>query len=124
MKIIFILANYYPYIGGAENAAKNLAEGLVNMGHEVTVVTSQYDTWELEESINGVQIIRIKTPRLGKQFIFNFYSLTTLIKICGNFDLIYTASNYSALAAIIVSKIFSLVSNGKPIILYAETLIP
>ena len=38
MKILFVIENYPPHIGGVEALFKNLAEGLAKK-HEVTIIT-------------------------------------------------------------------------------------
>lgn len=70
MKILCVSPMYAPVIGGAELHLKELSEGLVGRGHEVTVITSNtaamYDTCTSKfgglperESINGVRVIRV-----------------------------------------------------------------
>ena len=39
MKILFVIENYLPHIGGAEIVFKTLAEGLVKKGHSVDLIT-------------------------------------------------------------------------------------
>ena len=39
MKILFVLENFYPNIGGVETLFKSLTEQLVREGHEVMVIT-------------------------------------------------------------------------------------
>ena len=39
MRILFVLENYLPHIGGVEILFKNLSESLVKKGHEVDLVT-------------------------------------------------------------------------------------
>jgi len=67
MKIIHIHHHYWPVIGGLENVVKALAEGMVKLGHEVHVITSNYGTTNKpsEEEINGVHVHRIRSMRLG-----------------------------------------------------------
>lgn len=60
MKILFIVDYYYPYIGGAEVVHQKLAESLAEK-HDVTVLTQAAASVELEEVINGVKVIRVKT---------------------------------------------------------------
>ncbi len=60
MKILFIVDYYYPYIGGAEVVHQKLAESLAEK-HDVTVLTQAAAAVQLEEVINGVRVIRIKT---------------------------------------------------------------
>ena len=78
MKIVYVSPRYAPVIGGAEFHLKELSEGLVKRGHEVTVITSKaasiYDNFPSKfgglperESINGVRVIRLRpeTKLLG-----------------------------------------------------------
>ncbi len=39
MKILFVIENYLPHIGGVELVFKNLSEALVKLGHEAIIVT-------------------------------------------------------------------------------------
>ncbi|MCI8354052.1 MAG: glycosyltransferase [Lachnospiraceae bacterium] len=59
MKRILILLNYYyPYISGISEYARILAEGLVERGYQVTVVTSEHVPLKRKENINGVDVLR------------------------------------------------------------------
>lgn len=60
MKIGLITASYPPtQVGGAEISAKLLAEGLVEKGHEVIVLT--FDSKQrVEEHIEGVKVVRYR----------------------------------------------------------------
>ena len=62
MKKSFCLfcANYLPIIGGVERYVYNLAQQLVNRGHEVTVVTSNvFGLLPHEIDENGIEIFRM-----------------------------------------------------------------
>ena len=48
----------HPAAGGAEVWAHKVAEGLVNLGHEVTFFSAAVSGAPIEESINGVHMIR------------------------------------------------------------------
>lgn len=66
MRILHVAKYYYPYAGGMESIVKDLCEGLVQKGHEITVLCS-HDKWSYEETvINGVKVIRL--PRLWVLF--------------------------------------------------------
>ena len=70
MKIIFTVLTYYPRKDGVQNVTKYLAEGLVKLGHDVTIITSNYRlNAEDKEIYNGVNIERIN---LYTRFGFNF----------------------------------------------------
>lgn len=60
MKILIISSLYPPHIiGGAEKAAAELAEAMVNRGHVVAVVTLHPGTSEIVEDRNGVRVYRV-----------------------------------------------------------------
>lgn len=70
MKILHVSSLYYPVVGGAQSHLKELSEGLVARGHEVTVMTANVSSmWDLRankpgllskrETVNGVKVIRL-----------------------------------------------------------------
>ena len=69
MNVAIIISNYYPYIGGAEIFAQEIAQRLVKDGHRVDVITGRWDrNLPQLEVINGVSVYRInllKFRRLG-----------------------------------------------------------
>lgn len=59
MKILTVLTYYRPHTSGLTIYVERLASSLVKLGHEVTVLTSQYDpTLPREEVKDGVRIVR------------------------------------------------------------------
>lgn len=72
MKILMQQGAYFPWIGGAEIFMQKLAEYLVAKGNQVDVVTGLWskpdvytENWNREfETINGVNVYRVKTPNL------------------------------------------------------------
>lgn len=62
MKIDFITAYFYPVLGGAEKHEFHIAKGLKNLGHKVTVHTSNLDRYNKKlkerETIDGIEIKR------------------------------------------------------------------
>lgn len=59
MKILTVLTYYRPHTSGLTIYVERLAKSLVKMGHEVTVLTSQYDkNLPVDEIQDGVRIIR------------------------------------------------------------------
>ena len=68
MKIIAVNTNYYQNKhGGAEISIQYLYELLSNLGHEITIVTSDAVGINSEEIINGVQVIRLKSLFFNKK---------------------------------------------------------
>lgn len=65
MKILHIITHYYPHVYGAENFAQHLAEHQVKKGNQVCVITGLWNRkWEKEETVNGVNIYRVKTTKI------------------------------------------------------------
>ena len=60
MKILTVLTYYRPHTSGLTIYAERLARAFVKRGHEVTVMTTQYDpSLPLNETMDGVKIIRV-----------------------------------------------------------------
>lgn len=56
MKILQVIQRYPPAIGGGEEVVYQLSKELVKLGHDVTVVTSN---WELDTDVIGISSSRI-----------------------------------------------------------------
>ncbi|MFZ0546521.1 MAG: glycosyltransferase family 4 protein, partial [Candidatus Promineifilaceae bacterium] len=71
MKILEVLTYYRPHISGLTIYVERLSKALARQGHEVTVLTSQYDnSLPRNETIDGVHIIRIPVAfRISKGVI-------------------------------------------------------
>lgn len=60
MKILITVDSYYPDKNGVQNVTQYQAEGLVDLGHEVTVIASDNHGKYIKcEKYNGVNIIRV-----------------------------------------------------------------
>src|SRR5512144_66813 len=60
MKILTVLTYYRPHTSGLTIYAERLARAFAKRGHQVTVMTTQYDpSLLLEENIDGVKVIRV-----------------------------------------------------------------
>jgi glycosyltransferase involved in cell wall biosynthesis len=66
MHILIINSEYPPIGGGAGTASANIAGCLVQMGHEVSVVTSRFAELPQKEQKDGVTINRIPALRLRR----------------------------------------------------------
>jgi glycosyltransferase involved in cell wall biosynthesis len=77
MKILTVLTYYRPHTSGLTIYAERLARALVKRGHQVTVMTTQYDAaLPLTETIDGVQVIRVPVLlRLSKGVIAPAFGL-------------------------------------------------
>jgi glycosyltransferase involved in cell wall biosynthesis len=64
MKILVIASIFPPHIlGGAEVSASNLATGLLNDGHDVSVLTVRQTSDQEPHTLQGLRIVRESLPR-------------------------------------------------------------
>jgi glycosyltransferase involved in cell wall biosynthesis len=77
MKILTVLTYYRPHTSGLTIYAERLARAFAKRGHEVTVMTTQYDkSLPLEERMDGVRVIRVPVAfRLSKGVIAPTFGL-------------------------------------------------
>ena len=114
MKILFVLENHYPNIGGVETLFKSLTESLVNEGFTVTILTNQYDKTLLrKEVLNGVDIIRVP---FYNRYLFTLLAFFPAWKLALRHDLIHTTSYNAGLPAFFAG----LFSRTKVIITFHE----
>jgi glycosyltransferase involved in cell wall biosynthesis len=71
MKILTVLTYYRPHTSGLTIYAERLARAFARRGHQVTVMTTQYDkSLPREERLDGVRIVRVPVAfRLSKGVI-------------------------------------------------------
>jgi glycosyltransferase involved in cell wall biosynthesis len=77
MKILEVLTYYRPHISGLTIYVERLSRALAQQGHEVTVLTSQYDrSLPREERVDGVHIVRVPVAfRVSKGVIMPTFGL-------------------------------------------------
>ena len=84
MKILTVLTYYRPHTSGLTIYAERLAKALVQRGHQVTVMTTQYDpSLPREEMMDGVRVIRVPVAvRLSKGVLAPTFGLvaTNLVR--------------------------------------------
>ncbi len=112
MKILFVLENYLPNIGGVETIFKNLADGLVKRGHDVSIITHRIKGTKEKENIRGVKVYRVNVPPFGPRYWFTFLSIPKVVKLAKNADIIHTTTFNAAFPSWFASKIL-----GKPCVI-------
>ena len=77
MRILVSLLYYRPYTSGLTIYAERLSRALAARGHQVTVLTSQYDrSLPRDEMLDGVRVVRVPVAfRLSKGVIMPTYGL-------------------------------------------------
>lgn len=105
MKILFVLENYYPNVGGVETLFKNLIEKLAENGHEIILVTTRLDpSHPFKEEKKNLTIFRYP---FRNRYAFTFLALFPVLKHIKNVDLVHTTSYNAAFPAFIASKLRS-----------------
>ena len=103
MRLLFVLENFYPNIGGVETLFKSLTEALAAQGHHVTVFTNKFsDTLKTEETIDNVHIVRVN---LKNRYLFTFFSIFKLLPYAREADLIHTTSYNAGVPAYLAGKL-------------------
>ena len=77
MRILTVLTYYRPHTSGLTIYAERLARAFVRRGHQVTVMTTQYDkSLPREETMDGVRVIRVPVAlRISKGVIAPTFGL-------------------------------------------------
>jgi glycosyltransferase involved in cell wall biosynthesis len=77
LKILVALTYYRPHVSGLTIYVERLSRALAERGHEVTVLTSQYDrSLPLEERVEGVRVVRVPVLfRVSKGVIMPSFGL-------------------------------------------------
>lgn len=89
LRLLFILDNYWPHVGGAERAFKALCEGMAARGHAVTVLTQHYDCAPGREELSGVRIVRVAS---SNRYAFTFAGMAPALELAREADLIHAAT--------------------------------
>lgn len=83
--LVIALTYYPPYVSGLTNMARDIAEGLVARGRNVTVVTSRYDRrLPREEHLGGVRVLRAPVlARIGRGVVSPAFVATAIREMAG-----------------------------------------
>jgi glycosyltransferase involved in cell wall biosynthesis len=82
MKIMLVTPYFYPKIGGVERHTYNIAKGLIDRGHEVTVLTTIPNSKEqVEDTIDGIPVIKLPISFTISMSPFNFAWYSQIKKV-------------------------------------------
>lgn len=104
LTICFVVEYYYPHVGGGELLFQKLAEGLAREGHRCSVITCRLPDTQTFETVNGVDIYRVRVPRWADRYWFTFLSFFHVWKIAGDADIIHTMSYNGAFPAWLIAR--------------------
>lgn len=96
MKLLVVSHEFPPIGGGGANACFFLTKGFVEKGHEVTLVTANYQNLPENEFINGVHIIRVNSLRAHKEHCSFKEMLSYLMKAYPVADKLQRENKYDA----------------------------
>lgn len=94
MRILITTPSYYPETNGVQNITERQAEGLVKLGHDVTLITGTANSgFRKKEIYNGVKIMRIhaydewmlhfgEKKKFQKYLIENSYKYDVMMNVC------------------------------------------
>ena len=86
MKILTVLTYYRPHTSGLTIYSERLARAFAKRGHQVTVMTTQYDpSLPLEETMDGIKVIRVPVAaRISKGVIAPSFGLVVTKLVAQN----------------------------------------
>jgi glycosyltransferase involved in cell wall biosynthesis len=114
MRILTVLTYYRPHTSGLTIYAERLAQAFVRRGHQVTVMTTQYDkSLPREEMLDGVRVLRIPVLfRISKGVIAPTFGLVAT-RLVANHDVVQLhLPQFDAPGVALRARLF-----GKPVIL-------
>ncbi len=114
MKILTVLTYYRPHTSGLTIYAERLARAFVQRGHEVTVMTTQYDpSLPREEIMDGVKVIRVPVAaRVSKGVIAPTFGFVAT-KLVAQHDVVQLhLPQFDAPGVALRARLF-----GKPVVL-------
>lgn len=123
MKILTVLTYYRPHTSGLTIYAERLARTFAKRGHQVTVMTTQFDpSLLLEETLDGVKIIRVPVAaRISKGVIAPTFGLVAT-KLVAQHDVVQMhLPQFDAPGVALRGRLF-----GKPAVLtyHCDLLLP
>lgn len=110
--MLFVLEYFPPHIGGVETLFRNLTRGLRRHGVEVTVVTLWLPGSALRETVDGVDVVRVRVPQRLRRYSFMLAAIPRVLREAARADVIHTTTYNAALPAWIGG-----LARGKPVVL-------
>lgn len=80
MKILVLVHEFPPVGGGGGHVAQDIARGLVQRGHEVTLATSHIKGLAREDVVDGIHVLRVPAMR-HEAFRATFFSMAMYILV-------------------------------------------
>ena len=106
-RILMVIGQFYPIVGGAERQAQKLAKTLIRKGLSVTVATGRRHGLKKQEIIDGIPIFR---TCIGKKYVYKFmFSLFWfLLRNWSRYDIIHIHQGlYPAFVGVLASRLLN-----------------
>ncbi len=112
LRALLVIRYFHPFIGGLEKKVFNLALALSRAGYRITVVTSRfYRSWPKREHIEGIEILRIPSPRIkiAGALVYVSCLFAYILSNRGRFELFHAFQvGYSSACAIIAGRLLGI----------------
>jgi glycosyltransferase involved in cell wall biosynthesis len=115
VKLLYILENYWPHVGGMERLMGEICERMARHDHDVTVLTRSLPDAPRAEVRRGVKIVRVRSP--AGRFAFPLVAIPAALRLGRHCDLIHTTTFSAAPLASLIARIVA-----KPVILTVPEL--
>jgi glycosyltransferase involved in cell wall biosynthesis len=96
VRIAQVVSSYYPRIGGVETHVRRLAEGCVEAGDRVTILTHQVNSSLTDEWVGAVRVLRFPLTVSSRNYPLSLSLFRYLRHNAKDFDLVH-AHNYHTL---------------------------
>lgn len=103
LRVLFVLENYFPNIGGVETLFKSLAEQLEGQGCQVTVVTTRLS--QNDPAMEATGNLRIFRYRFFNRYLFTVFAFFPALFHARHCDLVHTTSYNAAWPAYLAAKL-------------------
>jgi glycosyltransferase involved in cell wall biosynthesis len=90
VKLLYVLENYWPHVGGMETLMGQICRRMAERSHEVTVVTRSVKNAPTLETKDGVKILRVTSP--GGRYTFPLAALRAVLGLARDCDIIHTTT--------------------------------
>lgn len=97
MRIAQVVSSYHPEIGGVEMHVRRLAEGCVQVGDFVTVLTHHVSGFPPSECIGGVRVLRCPLTVSSRNYPISLSMFRYLKRHAADFDLVHVHSYHTLL---------------------------
>jgi len=116
MRVLMVIRHFYPWVGGAERQAQQLARTLIEKGVEVKIVTGWWfrgtstkeiiDTVPVSRNFTCWEMFGLKGLRKFGAYIYMLTLLAYLIRHCQEYDILHVhLTNYHTFISMVAARL-------------------